>query len=121
MVNIIISILDMRTLRQAEIKLNVQWLRLHASTARGVGFTSGQRNKILQTVQYGQKKKKKIPELNSYLVVGLRFESGKFGSTVHTFNKQHGASPKDVKKRGEQRWRRKISLGVLSQSFHVQD
>jgi len=53
--------------------------------------------------------------------VGLRFESGKFGSTVHTFNKQHGASPKDVKKRGEQRWRRKISLGVLSQSFHVQD
>ena len=68
-----------------------------------MGFTSGQRNKILQTVQYGQKKKKKIPELNSYLVVGLRFESGKFGSTVHTFNEQHGASPKDVKKRGEQR------------------
>ena len=50
-----------------------------------------------------KKKKKKIPELNSYLVVGLRFESGKFGSTVHTFNEQHGASPKDVKKRGEQR------------------
>ena len=67
-----------------------------------MGFTSGQRNKFLQAVQYGQKRKKKF-ELNSFLVVGLRFESGKFGSVVHTFNKQHGASPKDGKRRGEQR------------------
>ena len=32
MVNIIIPILDMRTLRQAEIKVNVQWLRLFGKT-----------------------------------------------------------------------------------------
>lgn len=49
------------------------------------------------------KKGKKKFELNSYLVEGLRFESGKFGSVVHTFNKQYGASPKDGKRRGEQR------------------
>ena len=36
----------------------VQWLRLHASTAGGVGSTPGQGTKILHTVQHGQKKKK---------------------------------------------------------------
>ena len=41
MVNTSISILEMRTLRQTEIKLNVKWLRLHGSTARDVGFISG--------------------------------------------------------------------------------
>ena len=37
----------------------VQWLRLHASTAGGVGSIPGQGTKILHTVQHGQKKKKK--------------------------------------------------------------
>ena len=61
----------------------------------------------------GMVKQKKIPELNSYSVVGLRFESGKFGSTVHFFNEQHGASPNDVKEKGQQRQRRGVPLGAV--------
>ena len=37
--------------------LPVQWLRLRASTAGVVGLIPGQGTKILQAVQYGQKKK----------------------------------------------------------------
>ena len=38
--------------------LVVQWLRLRASNAGGVGSISGGRTKIPQTAQCGQKKKK---------------------------------------------------------------
>ena len=38
--------------------LVVQWLRLRASTARGVGLTPGQGTKILHTMQHNQKKRK---------------------------------------------------------------
>ena len=39
--------------------LAVQWLGLHASTARGTGSIPAQRTKILHAVQCSQKKKKK--------------------------------------------------------------
>ena len=34
----------------------VQWLRLHASNAGGMGSIPGQRTKIPDAVQYGEKK-----------------------------------------------------------------
>ena len=39
--------------------LAVQWLRLHASTARGTGSTPGWGTKIQHASWYGKKKKKK--------------------------------------------------------------
>ena len=40
--------------------LVVQWLRLCASTARGMGSIPGWGTKILHALQCGQKKKKKM-------------------------------------------------------------
>ena len=40
--------------------LPVQWLRLYTSTAEGAGWIPGQRTKILQAAQCGQKIKRKI-------------------------------------------------------------
>ena len=40
--------------------LAVQWLRLHACTARGTGLIPGRGAKILHAVQCSPKKKKKI-------------------------------------------------------------
>ena len=40
--------------------LAVQWLRLHASTARGMGLIPGQGAKIPHTMWHGQLKKKKV-------------------------------------------------------------
>ena len=37
--------------------LAVQWLRLHASTAGGMGLTPGRGTKMPHAVQHGQKKK----------------------------------------------------------------
>ena len=39
--------------------LVVQWLRLHASNAGGMGLTPGRGTKITHAVWHGQKKKKK--------------------------------------------------------------
>ena len=38
----------------------VQWLRLHASTARGLGSITGQGTKILQALWHGKKKNNKV-------------------------------------------------------------
>ena len=40
--------------------LAVQWLRLHASTARGTGSIPGWGTKITQAAQHGQKQKTKL-------------------------------------------------------------
>ena len=40
--------------------LPVQWLRLYSSTAEGAGWIPGQRTKIPQAAQCGQKIKRKI-------------------------------------------------------------
>ena len=45
--------------------LAVQWLGLHASTARGTGSIPAQRTKILHAVQCSQKKKKESMLYNS--------------------------------------------------------
>ena len=61
------------------ISLVVQWLRLHASTAEGLGSIPGQGTKIPHAVWYGQKKKKMkvvggvLPlaaVANTFLIVG---------------------------------------------------
>ena len=41
--------------------LAIQWLRLHTSTAGGVGLILGQRTKILYATEHNQKKKKTPP------------------------------------------------------------
>ena len=47
--------------------LAVQWLRLHAFTAKGMSSIPGQGTKILQAVQYGQKRnKEKMKQISVY-------------------------------------------------------
>ena len=41
--------------------LAIQWLRLHTSTAGGVGLILGQRTKILYATEHNQKKKNPPP------------------------------------------------------------
>ena len=38
----------------------IQWLKLHASGARGMTYIPGQRSKIPHALGHGKKKKKKI-------------------------------------------------------------
>ena len=56
----------------------VQWLRLHASTAEGLGSSPGQVTKIPHAIWYGKKKKMKVvggvlplaAVANTFLIVG---------------------------------------------------
>ena len=45
---------------QFRTALAVQWLRFHTSAAVGMGLIPGQETKILQVIELGPKKKKKI-------------------------------------------------------------
>ena len=46
----------------------IQWVRLHASTAGGVGLIPGRGTEIPHPAQCGQKKKKKNPSNNPFAV-----------------------------------------------------
>ena len=50
----------------------VQWLRLHASTAGGLGSIPGQGTKILQALWHGKKKNSKVfkKEMQYFMTLG---------------------------------------------------
>ena len=50
---------DLYQKKKGGTSLVVQWLRLHTSSAGGMGSIPGRGTKILHVVQCGQKKKKK--------------------------------------------------------------
>ena len=51
--------------------LAVQWLRLHASTAGGVGLISGQGTKIPKVLRHGQNKQK-TPTKQKRIIMEIR-------------------------------------------------
>ena len=55
---------------QIGTSLVVQWLRLHASTAGGIGMTLCWRTKILPATQCNQKKKKKVDRKTNEHILG---------------------------------------------------
>ena len=54
-----------------ETSLAVQWLRLHAPNAQGIGSIPGWGTKIPHAVLCGQKKKKKRIKIFGYYIIEL--------------------------------------------------
>ena len=59
---------EFKTIPEDGTSLGIQWLRLHAFTAGGVGLIPGDRTKILHAVQQKNKIKEKILFYNSRAV-----------------------------------------------------